>query len=117
MSQKPPTLPVNFQGIPLELKRIPRWVMWRFVEVGDQDSKRWSKLPLQTSGQPASSNNPQTWTDFLSVEEAYTSNPDRFDGVGFVFDGSDDLIGVDLDDCYDQQDGFINAAQIGRAHV
>ena len=110
MSQKPQTLPVNFQGIPLELKRTARWVMWRLVEVGDQDSKRWSKLPLQVNGQPASSNNPQTWTDFLNVEEAYTQNPDRFDGIGFVFDDTDNLIGIDLDDCYDQTVGFVNVA-------
>ena len=46
----------------------------------------------------ASSTNPDTWTDFLSAQNAYQEG--KFDGVGFVFDGSDGLVGVDLDDCY-----------------
>lgn len=111
MSNKPQALNVLFDKIPMELKRIPRWVMWRFVEIGEGETKRWSKLPVQTTGQSASSTDPTTWTDFLSVQEAYQSNPLRFDGVGFVFNDEDNLIGVDLDDCYDvQSGGFINAA-------
>ena len=105
---KPNTLPVQFENIPMELKRIPRWVLWRLVEVGDENTKRWSKLPTQANSQPASSTNPDTWADFLTVQHAYEANPNRFDGVGFVFSDEDNLIGVDLDDCYD--DGFTNAA-------
>jgi P4 family phage/plasmid primase-like protien len=93
----------------MTLKMIPRWVMWRFVEVGDEENRRWSKLPLQTNGQSASSTNPKTWTDFLTAQNAYQSG--RFDGVGFVFDGSDDLVGIDLDDCMDPATGlFTNPA-------
>ena len=40
--------------------------------------------------------------------EAYQNG--QFDGVGFVFDGTDNLVGVDLDDCYDPTNGFTNAA-------
>jgi len=105
---KPTSLPVIFENIPMELKRIPRWVLWKFVEVGDESTKRWSKLPTQATNQPASSTNPATWADFLSVQEAYQQNPNRFDGVGFVFSDEDNLIGVDLDDCYDGS--FTNAA-------
>ena len=66
-------------------------------------------MPLQTSGKAASSTNPATWTDFLTVEQAY--NTHKFDGVGFVFSEDDNLVGVDLDDCYDHLQGsFINAA-------
>ena len=66
-------------------------------------------MPLQTSGRSASSTNPATWTDFISAEQAY--NTHKFDGVGFVFCEDDNLVGVDLDDCYDAQQGrFINAA-------
>ena len=110
MTIKPTSLPVQFENIPMELKRIPRWVLWKFVEIGDEDTKRWSKIPSQASGQPASATNPNTWTNFLEVQNAYENNPDRFNGVGFVFSDDDDLVGVDLDDCYDQTIGFINAA-------
>lgn len=102
---KPVALPVLFDKIPMELKRIPRWVLWRFVEVGEPDRRKWAKLPRQISGDSASSTDPQTWADFLSVQEAYEKNPNKFDGVGFVFDGSDNLVGVDLDDCYDSATG------------
>jgi putative DNA primase/helicase len=114
MTEKPTCLPVQFATIPLELKKIPRWVLWRLVEVGDEGNKRWSKLPTQTNGQPASSTNPATWTDFPSVQHAYESDPEKFAGVGFVFTSEDNLIGIDLDDCYDPDNapfsGFINAA-------
>ena len=97
---KPNTIPVNFDNIPLDLKRVPRWVLWRYIEVGDDDSKRWSKMPVQTSGKYASSTNPDTWVDFLTIQSAYESNPGSFSGVGFVFTSDDNLVGVDLDDCF-----------------
>jgi len=106
---KPTCLPVQLGNIPIELRKIPRWVMWSFVEVGDEENKRWAKMPLQTTGRYASSTNPDTWTDFLSVEQAYNSG--KFDGIGFVFTQEDDLVGIDLDDVYDHHTGrFINAA-------
>lgn len=108
---KPEILPVNFSTIPMELKRIPRWVLWRLVEVGEGENKKWSKLPAQTNGQPASSTDPTTWTDFLTAQSAYEQDPAKFSGVGFVFSDEDNLIGVDLDDCYDHlTNSFTNAA-------
>ena len=104
---KPTTLPVLTQNIPATLKKVPRWVVWSFVEVGEGENKRWSKMPLQTNGRPASSTNPETWTDFLTVEDAYST--DKFSGIGFVFSKDDDLVGIDLDDCYDYTtEGFTN---------
>jgi P4 family phage/plasmid primase-like protien len=103
---KPYCLPVQLSNIPIELRKVARWVMWSFVQVGDGDNKRWAKMPLQTTGKSASSTNPATWTDFISAEQAY--NTDKFDGIGFVFNEDDNLVGIDLDDCFN--DGFINAA-------
>ena len=108
---KPTSLPVQFGNIPMDLKQIPRWVLWRFVEIGDEDNKRWAKMPMQTSGQAASSTNPAHWTDFLSIQAAYESTQGKYDGIGFVFSDEDNLIGVDLDDCYDTTlHSFTNAA-------
>jgi P4 family phage/plasmid primase-like protien len=108
---KPEALPVLFENIPMELKLIPRWVLWRHTEVGEEGNKRWSKLPIQVNGKAASSTNQATWADFLTVQQAYQQNPDQFSGVGFVFSEEDNLIGVDLDDCYDADlPGFTNAA-------
>ena len=108
---KPNALPVNFANIPMELKQIPRWVLWNHTEVGTENNKRWSKLPLQITGQSASSTNPNTWSDFLTVQATYEKNPNQFSGVGFVFSDEDNLIGVDLDDCYDADlNSFTNVA-------
>lgn len=110
MTTKPTCLPVQFDNIPIELKRIPRWVLWRLLEKGEGENTTWAKVPAQTSGMPASSTNPETWTDFISVQDAYQSNPTKFAGIGFVFTPDDNLVGIDLDDCYDQHIGFTNAA-------
>ena len=97
---KPKVLPVLFQNIPLALRTIPRWTLWNYVEVGEGDTKRWSKLPVQPTGKAASSTNASTWTDFHSVEAAYLTN--KFDGIGFVFTKDDHIVGVDMDDCFDE---------------
>ena len=111
INTKPNSLPVLFDNIPMQLKRTPRWVLWRFVEIGDENTKRWSKLPTQANGQPASSTDETTWSDFLTVQAAYETNNHRFDGVGFVFNDDDNLVGIDLDDCYDHLEGvFTDAA-------
>jgi len=97
--QQPSALPVQFEHIPIELKKIPRWVMWKLMEQGEDKGRKWGKVPVQANGKPASSTNPATWTDFLTAQEAYETG--KFSGVGFVFDGTDDIMGVDLDECYD----------------
>lgn len=108
---KPTCLPVQFDAIPIELKQIPRWVLWRLIEKGEGESSYWSKMPTQTNGLAASSTNPATWTDFISVQAAYQSNPEKYAGIGFVFTADDNLVGIDLDDVYDSQSGvFTNAA-------
>ena len=110
MTARPTCLPVQFDQIPIELKKTPRWVLWRLLEKGEGEHTTWAKVPAQTNGMAASSTNPETWTDFLSVQDAYESNPEKFAGIGFVFTAEDNLVGIDLDDCYDLTDGFTNAA-------
>ena len=110
MTARPTCLPVQFANIPIELKKTPRWVLWRLLEKGEGENTTWAKVPAQTNGLPASSTNPETWTDFISVQEAYEANPAKFAGIGFVFTAEDNLVGVDLDDCYEPHIGFTNAA-------
>lgn len=110
MTARPTCLPVQFDNIPLELKKTPRWVLWRLLEKGEGEHTTWAKVPARTNGLAASSTNPDHWTDFLSVQDAYQSNPEKFAGIGFVFTQEDNLVGIDLDDCYDLTTGFTNAA-------
>ena len=107
MLQKPSALAVDFSAIPLDLKMIPRFCLWKYTLVGDGEKQKWSKLPVQPTGRSASSTNPATWTDFLTVQKAYENG--TFDGIGFVFTGDDNLIGIDIDDCRDPTSGKLNA--------
>ena len=77
-----------YQNIPAELRDLPRWVLWRFVQVGE----RKTKVPFQRHGAKASSTDPATWCSFDEATQAQ-----GFDGIGFVFSQDDDICGVDLD--------------------
>ena len=101
-------LPVLFDNIPADLKQIPRWVLWRNVEVGADDDKRVKKMPMQLNGKAASSSDPATWTNYQAVVQAFKGG--GYSGIGFVFNDDDNLVGIDLDDCYDPATGFTNAA-------
>lgn len=96
-NEKPTALPVLFDNIPMELKLIPRWCLWKFMQVGEGEQQKWSKIPMQVNGHRASSTNPDTWTDFLTAQSTYEKG--EFDGIGFVFTGDDNLVGIDIDDC------------------
>ena len=50
-------------------------------------------------------------TRTVTVQDAYQKNPNLYSGVGFVFSDEDNLVGVDLDDCYDHSTArFTDAA-------
>ena len=87
-------------NIPAELTALPNWVMWRYAQkLGKQKP---DKVPFQTNGKFAKTNDSATWNTFEPCSEAF--NRGRFDGIGFIFDGKvgDDGLcytGVDFDDC------------------
>ena len=92
----PRTLKVNAAGIPKEMKSVNRWVGWRW----DKGPQGWTKKPVDTKNfGHGSSTDPDTWSDFQCAWDRYSDADNRLDGVGFVFDGSDDICGVDWDDC------------------
>lgn len=92
---KPPKIDVNPDEIPAELTELPQWVCWRY-DLNDNGDK-WDKIPYQTNGRRAKSNEPRTWTSFSKAIAANSAK--RFDGIGFVFSESDPFCGVDIDDC------------------
>jgi putative DNA primase/helicase len=85
-------------NIPEDLKRIPRWVVYRLrAKRGAGD--KLDKIPYQCDGTPAKTNDASTWTDFERCRQCAEALGDG-GGVGFVFDSdADDVVGVDLDDC------------------
>ena len=92
---------MKLYNIPSELQHLNQWVCVQSD----------SKVPLDgKTGLPASSVNPDTWSDFETVSALV--NPGVAGNVGFVF-ADNGIIGIDIDDGYDE-DGFMSplAAEI-----
>lgn len=77
----------RFEAMPPELRRLPRWVIWR--------GKKVPHCPTAANSK-ASVTNPDSWGSFDQARNAF--NEGGFTGVGFVLTG-DGLAGVDLDKC------------------
>ena len=103
---KPEYLRVNPENIPMALIDLPQWLVWRAVwrPGKDRNPGRWTKKPYQTNGQPASSTDSATWTEFGKALLAYQAG--GFDGIGFAVTTKAGIVGVDLDDCV-KSDGTI----------
>ena len=95
MSARPDALPIEFGGIPDSLMSIDRWILWKH----DFIDGRWSKVPYQVSGYPASTTNPKHWSTFNQAADELMFKPE-FDGLGIIITG-EDFHGIDLDDCRD----------------
>lgn len=105
MQDKPALLPVLPENIPLQLRLLDRWVMWRLVErVKKNGDVSWTKVPYTTSGTLASSTDPKTWTTYEEVCDALILG--GFDGIGLVL--GDDVHGIDVDDCRDPATGELS---------
>lgn len=78
-----------FETTPPELSSLPQWI--NFVI---RDGK---KLPINSrTGQPAKSNDPETWSTF---EEAVANVMDEtYPYIGFCFDSEDPFFFIDLDE-------------------
>ena len=101
------TLPLNPDGIPVELKAIPRWLLWRLE---DRTGKP-NKTPYQVSGALAKVNDPDTWTTFETALAAYLKG--GFSGLGIALSDDDDLTGVDLDKCLNPNTGELDLEAAG----
>jgi putative DNA primase/helicase len=91
-SEKPrPAKPYEFTNLPIEMKSLRQFVMWRYK----WKNGRWTKVPHQVNGEYASATNPETWTGFPEALTAQETG--HFDGIGFVFAESDPLVFIDFD--------------------
>lgn len=96
MSESPPSR----DEIPDRLLEYDQWLCWR---AEDRDGKT-TKIPIgPTSGEFASTTDPETWAPFETAREQVQFGQE--DGLGFVFTESDPIVGVDLDDCRDPDTG------------
>ena len=94
-----PTLDTD--SIPAQLTALEQWICWR---EDDRDGKP-TKVPIKpypTSGTVfASATDPGTWRGFETAVTYHRESSTRTDGVGFVFDPEERIVGVDLDHCRD----------------
>jgi hypothetical protein len=87
------------ENIPVELRELRQWVLWRLEDRGGKGAK----VPYQVNGRKASTTEPTHWNTFEACQAAWASDPSRFSGIGLVFSGSDGLVGIDLDNCLDDR--------------
>lgn len=85
--------------IPTMLRERQQWVLWKFAERDGQTTK----LPYQTNGKLAKSNDASTWTTLAAALAAV----EKYSGIGFVFAADGDLCGIDLDGCRNPETGEV----------
>ena len=90
---KPARMPPLTDNIPEKLKSLDRWLVWRWV--WKDKTGKWTKIPMSPHGGWGSTTNRITWGTY---GEALGCVKD-FDGLGFVFHGTDGIVGIDLDKC------------------
>lgn len=90
------------ENIPEILRKTPRWILWEYRH--KPGKAKPTKVPISPrTGALASATDANNWVPFeeaLAAQEKLAA-----DGVGFVFNG-DGIIGLDLDDCYQEGLGF-----------
>lgn len=92
--------PVSPTAIPQALRDIPRWICWDYMDCGD--GKKPRKVPIgKGTDYGTNYNDPAAWRTFASVMTEVSEREGL--GVGFVFSDDDDIVGVDLDNSYDEQ--------------
>lgn len=92
--------PISSTAIPQVLRDTPRWICWDYMDCGD--GKKPRKVPIgKGTDYGTNYNDPAAWRTFASVMTECSERDGL--GVGFVFSDDDDIVGVDLDNSYDEQ--------------
>lgn len=82
------------ENIPIALKKIPQWVVWR----GSLAGGKWTKPPFDPkTGKKASIINPGNWADYETAFEVYQRG--GYDGLGFILTVESNLVAFDFDHC------------------
>ena len=95
---------MNVNIIPLELRELRRWVVWRWGDVDPKTGKRekppYCPTDLRRHG---SSTNPATWATFEQAVAVVDAG--KADGIGFAL--TPPYVGVDL-----ERSGYLNVALV-----
>jgi primase-polymerase (primpol)-like protein len=90
--------------LPLDLRTGRLFVVWcEEIRKG-----KATKVPINPHTlAEAKTNDPATWGTFEEAVACYQAHSDILWGIGRVIDPADDLTGVDLDDCLDEDGNFL----------
>ena len=99
-------MPTNFDAIPLELRELKQFILWRYEDKG---GKKPTKVPYSIAHTLASVNEPKDWSSFNDVKAVFQFG--GYDGIGFVFTNTE-YSGIDLDDCSMLLDGSANPNRV-----
>ena len=86
------------KNIPQELKKLPQWVAWQ------------NKIPIDPNKLGiayAKPNDYETWGMFFQAKNVCKKR--SLDGIGFVFDKDNDILGIDIDHCRNPFNGKIES--------
>ncbi|WP_167759712.1 AAA family ATPase [Massilia horti] len=86
----------QFDNLPEELKKQPRWVVWRAEGGAGLKPTKVPYDPTLSTYRRASSIDPQTWGTYEQAVAAYMEG--GYTGVAIVLDG-DGIVGIDIDHC------------------
>ena len=92
----------NLAKLPMALMPLierPQWCVWRWTQKPDGS---WQKPPFMAT-QPkrlASTNDPNTWTDYLTALAAVQAG--HADGLSYILTEDDPFGAIDLDHCRDK---------------
>ena len=82
-----------FRNVPMEMRKYPQWVCWRY----EQHGGRWTKVPYSPDGtRKANVHDSATWGSFTDAIAGATQP--GVNGIGFVLTESDPYTGIDIDD-------------------
>ena len=101
-------VPLKFvsEHVPAALRKLDRWVMWRYV--WKPKGKKWTKVPYSArSGLPTDATNLANGEPFDRALQRYQSTREGWHGVGFLL--GDGIGGVDVDDCRNADTGELDA--------
>jgi hypothetical protein len=106
---QPKVLDPQLSNIPERLRGLEQWVCWKQKLHENKDgSKRWTKVPVDAvNGGFASSTDEETWTDFRTAVGTFNTESE-IAGVGVSIHDEGNVIGIDIDDCRDPEDGAID---------
>lgn len=86
-------------NIPQELQQIPHWVCYKLE--WDDGKQKLNKVPHDIRGYKVAikNSNINKYGKFEDALKTYFDHPKGFNGIGFVFTNTNDLIGIDVDNC------------------